>query len=99
MPSLINVQREQKKDKILQYGERVWGITTGSEQERIDAAIAKTRSFYENLGLKTRLSDYGVTVDTAAVVARRLEARGMLGLGERGDISPAVVEKILRQAA
>ena len=99
MPSLIDVQRDGKKDKILQYGSRVWGITEGSEKERVDQAIAKTRGFYESLGLKTRLSDYGVAVDTAGVVARRLEARGMLTLGERGDISPAVVERILRQAA
>ncbi len=39
-PSLINVMREEKCAKILQYGERVWGITAGGEQERIDATIA-----------------------------------------------------------
>ncbi len=99
LPSLMNVQREQKKEKILQYGERVWGITEGTEQERIDQAIAKTRGFYESLGLRTRLSDLGVGVEVAAQVAARLEARGMLKFGERGDITPAVVEKILRQAA
>src|SRR5262249_42508770 len=31
MPSLIEVQRSGKKDKILQYGERVWKITQGTE--------------------------------------------------------------------
>jgi NADP-dependent alcohol dehydrogenase len=40
-----------------------------------------------------------VTIDTAAEVARRLQARGAVKLGERGEISPAKVEEILRAAA
>jgi len=99
IPSLLNVQRAGKGAKLLQYGERVWGIREGSESARIDAAIERTRGFYESLGLRTRLSDYGVAVETAAEVARRLRARGLLGIGERGDITPEVVERILRQAA
>lgn len=99
LPSLMNVQRAQKREKILQYGERVWGIVGGTEQDRIDNAIAMTRKFYEGLGIKTRLSDYGLSVDLARKVAQRLEARGATKIGERGDITPEVVEKILKQAA
>ena len=99
VPSLLNVQRGTKGAKLLQYGERVWGVREGSESARIDATIERTRGFYESLGLKTRLTDYGVIVETAVEVARRLKARGAIGLGERGDITPEVVEKILRQAA
>ncbi len=99
LPSLLHVQRAAKHGKLLQYAERVWGLTEGSEDARIDAAIAKTRAFYESLGIKTRLSDYGVKIDTAAEVARRLQARGATGLGERGEITPAKVEEILRRAA
>lgn len=76
LPSLLHVQRGTKGDKLLQYGARVWGITEGNREARIDAAIARTRAFYESIGIKTRLSDYGVSVDTAAEVARRLAARG-----------------------
>lgn len=99
LPSLLNQQRGTKRGKLLQYAERVWGIREGTEDERIDAAIARTRGFYESLGIKTRLSDYEVSADTAAEVARRLDSRGMTQLGEHGDITPAVVEKILRAAA
>jgi NADP-dependent alcohol dehydrogenase len=99
LPSLLNVQRAGKGAKLLQYGERVWGVREGSESARIDATIERTRGFYESLGLRTRLSDYGVAVGTAAEVARRLRDRGLLGIGERGDITPEVVERILRQAA
>jgi NADP-dependent alcohol dehydrogenase len=99
LPSLLHVQREAKRGKLLQYAARVWGLTEGSDDARIDAAIARTRAFYESIGIKTRLSDYGVSVETAAEVARRLAARGMVRLGERGDITPAKVEQILRLAA
>jgi NADP-dependent alcohol dehydrogenase len=99
MPSLLNVQRATKGAKLIQYGERVWGISGGSDEARIDAAIQKTRGFYEALGLRTRLADYDVKVDTAAEVAGRLKARGLLKIGENEDITPEVVEKILRQAA
>jgi NADP-dependent alcohol dehydrogenase len=99
VPSLLNVQRASKGAKLIQYGERVWGIRDGSDQARIDAAIERTRGFYEALGLGTRLADYQVKADTAAEVAGRLRARGLLTIGERGDITPEVVERILRQAA
>lgn len=99
LPSLLNQQRDTKRGKLLQYGERVWDIREGTEDVRIDAAIARTREFYESIGIKTRLSDYEVTAETAAEVARRLEAHGMTQLGEHGDITPTVVEKILRAAA
>lgn len=99
MPSLMNAQRTTKRQKLLQYAERVWDIRDGSEDARIDAAIAKTRSFYESIGIKTRLKDYDVPATTAAEVAKRLAARGMTSLGERGDITPARIEEILRAAA
>ena len=99
LPSLLQVQRTAKRAKLLQYAERVWDIRTGTDEARIDAVIAKTRGFYESLGIKTHLSDYGVTIDTAVEVARRLQARGAVKLGERGEITPAKVEEILRAAA
>lgn len=99
LPSLLQVQRAVKREKLLQYAARVWDIREGDDDARIDAAIAATRKFYESLGIGTHLGDYGVTVNIAAEVARRLAARGLVQLGERGDITPAVVEKILRLAA
>jgi NADP-dependent alcohol dehydrogenase len=100
LPNLLHVQRDTKRAKLLQYAERVWDIRTGSEDARIDAAIAQTRAFYESLGLKTRLTDYQVDATvTAPAVARRLAARGLTKLGERSDITPAKVEQILRLAA
>jgi NADP-dependent alcohol dehydrogenase len=100
LPSLLHIQRGTKRAKLLQYAERVWDIRDGSEDARLDAAIARTRTFYESLGIKTRLTDYQVDADvTAPEVARRLAARGLTAIGERGDITPAKIEQILRLAA
>src|SRR5271165_371097 len=99
MPSLLDVQRARKRAKLVQFADRVWEIDKGSDSARIDAAIARTRAFYESLGLGTRLRDYNVGAEAASEVAGRLKARGLLKFGERGDITPEVVEKILRHAA
>lgn len=100
MPPLFDAQRETKRAKLLRYGEKVWGLREGDEDARIDAAIARTREFYESLGIATRLSAYDVRADeTAPAVARRLADRGMGGLGEHGDLTPERVEALLRAAA
>jgi NADP-dependent alcohol dehydrogenase len=43
LPANLQVRRTAKHGKLLQYAQRVWGITQGSEDERIDAAIDRTR--------------------------------------------------------
>ena len=99
LPSLMGVKRENKRTKLLQYAARVWGLTSGSEEERIEAAIERTRQFFESLGVPTRLSAYGIGDGTADAVAGRLEKRGMVALGERQDITPAQVREILARSA
>ena len=64
MPGTLRVLKEQKHDKLLQYGERVFGITEGTEQERVDKAIEKTEAFYRSLGLTTRLSEENIGEET-----------------------------------
>ena len=97
-PSLMHVCREQKNAKILQYAERVWNITLGSDDEKIDAAIAKTREFFESLGIKTRLSDYGITADKIPAVVESLKQHGLTALSEKRNITPEVSQRILENA-
>ena len=95
LPAMLNERRVQKRDKLLQYGERVWGIRSGSDDERITAAIAQTRDFFERMGIPTRLGAYGLGPDAIDVVIRQLEAHGMSKLSERGDVTPAVSRRVL----
>jgi NADP-dependent alcohol dehydrogenase len=98
LPSLLHVKRDTKREKLLQFAGRVWGITSGEPERRIDAAIDRTQTFFNRLGVPTRLSDYGVTPDTVAEIPERFAQRGTV-LGERGDITPEVVSKILKLCA
>ena len=59
-PSLWKIRKDKKREKLLQFAERVWEISEGTDDERIDQAIDMTRSFFESLGIKTRLSQYGI---------------------------------------
>jgi NADP-dependent alcohol dehydrogenase len=94
LPGLMHIKRKGKKEKILQYGERIWGITSGTDDEKIDAAIAKTVEFFESLDVPTTLSAYGVEIDTIAKITERFEKRGFK-LGENADIDFNEVEEIL----
>lgn len=90
----LRVLRDQKREKLLQYGERVWGITGGSEQERVDRTIAANEAFFASLGLSTRLSQEGIGAQTIAEIERRFNASGER-LGEAANIDGAMARKIL----
>lgn len=98
LPSLLNEKRNEKRGKLLQYAERVWNITAGSEEERIDAAIAATRNFFEQMGAPTRLSAYGLDGSTIPALLVKLEEKGVTKLGERQDITLDVSRRIYEAA-
>lgn len=95
LPGIWDVLKEEKKEKLLQYGERVWNITEGDEDERVDMAIKKTTDFFESLNVKTRLSDYDVPKETIDKIVDRFEQRGWKELGDRKLITPAIVRRVL----
>jgi NADP-dependent alcohol dehydrogenase len=95
LPGVMHVKRESKKGKLLQFGERIWGVTEGSDKERIDATIAKTVEFFESLSVPTTLPEYNVPAETIAKIKGRFEERGMK-LGEKADIDPNEIEAILQ---
>lgn len=90
---------EDKKEKLAQYAERVWNVTEGTKEEKAKAGIEKTTAFFQSLGIKTKLSEY--TTDykgTAKLISKRFEERGWKGIGERGKVTPNVVEKIVEMS-
>lgn len=90
----LRVLRDQKHAKLLQYGERIWGITGGSEEERIDRTIARTEEFFRSLGLSTHLAEEGIGEATIAEVERRFNAQGV-HYGEAGNVDGAMARRIL----
>lgn len=94
MPSTMRVLRNQKHDKILQFGERVFDIKEGSEQERVDKTIEKTEEFYRSLGLTTRLSEEGIGHETIEKIVKRFNERNA-SYGENSNVTGAVAGDIL----
>ena len=97
LPATLQVLHEEKGDKLLQYGERVWGITSGTREERIDEAICHTEEFFRSLGLTTRLHEENIGQDTILEIERRFNERGAK-YGENGNVTGAVARRILETA-
>lgn len=94
LPSMMQERREAKRAKLLQYAERIWGLRSGSEDERIDAAIAHTRGFFESLGIATRLADYQVGADQLERLVQQLQRHGMTAIGEDAGVTLDVSRRV-----
>ncbi len=92
LPALLDARRQQKSEKLLQFGWRVFGVDSVAE------TIAKTVAFFESLGIPTRLSDYGVGAEAVPQVVAKLKLNRRLRMGERLDITPDEAGKILARA-
>lgn len=98
-PSHYKFNFEAKKEKLAQYAERVWNISDGDIDEKAHAAIEKTVTFFHELGIDTKLSDYTKDYEgTAETIAKRFTDREWLGLGEHKSLTPDMVEKIVKMA-
>ena len=95
LPTMLSLRRDSKREKLLQYAERVWNISEGSEEQRIDAAIGKTRDLFESMQVKTRLSAYQITKEHIPALLAQLEKHGMVKLGEHGDVTLEISRTIL----
>ena len=86
LPSMLRVRKEAKREKLLQYAEHVWDLRDGNDDERIEAAINQTQAFFEQMGVKTHLSDYALDGECIAGILSALESHRMVTLGERRDV-------------
>ncbi len=98
LPALLQQQRTQKRAKLIQYGQRVFNLQHSDEERLIDETIAHTRAFFEQMGVPTRMADYGIKADAVDALVAKLEQHRMLKLGEHGDITLDVSRQILTAA-
>jgi NADP-dependent alcohol dehydrogenase len=98
LPSLLNIRKDKKREKLLQYSKRVWKIDEKDDDKKINMAITKTREFFESLGIKTRLTDYNITASDIEKVIKGLETKGMTKLSESRDLTLDISRKILENA-
>lgn len=94
LPALMQVMREEKKSKLLQYAERVWNITDTNSETKIDTAISKTNAFFRSLGIKTTLSENHIGENVIHEIVHRFQERNTV-LGENRSVTPDKVLDIL----
>ncbi|NDI99991.1 iron-containing alcohol dehydrogenase [Flavobacterium sp. LaA7.5] len=95
-PNLYRVMFDTKKEKLAQYGQRIWNINADTVEEAATQAIEKTVQFFHTMGMDTKLSNYTPEYEkTADFIVNRFEERGWKALGERQNITPDKVKAIV----
>lgn len=95
LPSLLREQSAQKQEKLTQFAERVWHSGREDRALRIEEAIIRTEQFFQQMGVGTRLADYGLTESCIPAICSNLKRFGLTALGEQQDIDPDKVARIL----
>jgi NADP-dependent alcohol dehydrogenase len=96
LPEMLRQRKAAKLGKLVQYAERVWDIREGSDDDKAEAAIERTSDFFESVGVKTRLADYGLGAEHIDGIIDSLQSHGMVALGEHGDVTPEHCRQILQ---
>lgn len=98
LPSLLREQAAQKQEKLAQFAERVWHSSREDKALRIEEAIIRTEQFFQQMGVGTRLADYGLSEGCIPGICSNLKRFGLTALGEQQDIDPDKVARILSRA-
>lgn len=98
LPAVMKVCKEAKHDKLLQYAKRVWNVTEGSDQQIVDKGIALTEDFFKRMEMPVRLSEVDLGESDIDLLITKLEAHGMVKLGENQTTTPKVSRQILMAA-
>lgn len=98
LPAVMKVCRDAKREKLLQYAERIWNVTEGDEDARINRGIELTEQFFEMMQVPTRLSQVDLGVADIDGLIEKLAQHGMIKLGEHRAITPEVSREILTAA-
>ena len=97
-PNLYKVLFETKKEKLAQYGKRIFNLS-GTDEAIAHQAIAATIAFFHTMGMETQLSDYTKDYEKAADrIVKRFEERGWKALGERQNITLEKVREIVERS-
>lgn len=94
LPGVLHAVKELRKEKLLQYAQRVWGMDPRNP-DTADRVIEVTEKFFNSLGVKTRLSDYSIGRDTIHKITERFKARDIKYMSGVKDVNEDNLEAIL----
>lgn len=95
LPGVMTYMKKEKQEKLLRVGEVVFGISDGTTEECVDKTIEACEDFFHEMGVRTRLSDYGIQesdLDDLVVQVRQKDWH----LGEHANIDWQVAREILK---
>ncbi|MGC7560600.1 iron-containing alcohol dehydrogenase [Pasteurella sp. PK-2025] len=95
VPSLMQHQQAQKREKLIQFARRVWGFSGENGDDAVQYAIEKTRAFFEQMGVKTRFRDYAIDDSQFSVILDKLAQHQRYNLGEHKNLDRQAVKEIL----
>ncbi|KAB2850146.1 MAG: iron-containing alcohol dehydrogenase [Sphingopyxis terrae] len=99
MPSLLRLKRETKLAMLARYARNVWHIEESDDRRAADLAIDHTEGFFRAMDMPVRVADVAPIVISADAINNHLAQVGHTALGERKDIGPADVDRIIAMAA
>jgi len=96
LPGVMRLMKDKRKEKLLQYALRVWNITEGTDEQKIESAIQRTESFFRQVGISTLLNEHQVGQETIDRIVERFTQRKMRAVGAQQDVSIADVGELLK---
>lgn len=94
LPGVMEIMKKQKAKKICQLGREVFAINEENDDKQIELTIKAVEHFFNKVGVKTRLSDYGLGNEAIGKVVKRFEERRWK-VGEKQNIDFNKVREIL----
>ncbi len=98
LPSLLRIQKETKKDKLVQFASRIWNIPTSDSDTMIEKAIRRTENFFNKLKVPTKLSFYKIPKQDFPKIISAVRKHTSGNLGENQDIDKTKLFQILEAA-
>ena len=90
LPRLLKNRKKEKQVKLAKLARQVFGVKTSDDSEAANLAIERIEQFFNSLGMKTKLSDYGIDAREAAGKIRDRFAERGTKLGENQTIDAQV---------
>ncbi len=94
LPGVLAHFRKEKEAKLVRAGEILFGVSEGTAQEKARKTIDEIELFFRKMGLKTRLSEYGIKESDIDGLVEPLKRMGWK-LGEYGRIDWQVAKEIM----
>jgi len=98
LPSLLRHQKQNKKEKLLQYASRVWNIEKADDDVMIEKAITLTEEFFQKVGVPTKLGAYEIKSDAIDALVKSVGTHHPYKLGENQNIDSKAISEILTGA-